>query len=222
MNIPEMMPVTGYPAFFCAADGIGGAAHGEIASMTVLRFFSRYSPVPTNQDEIVSMVTKARGVLDRIVRENPAYTGFGTTIAGLILTKNQALAFNCGDSRVYLIDAIRIERLSHDHSLVQELTDHGEITDEQRYTHPLRNIITSSVSGDPYRPQPHVFTRVLPCTGAERFLLCTDGVWEMIRDPELHALCSKSSLEQAAGDILATCLARGGPDNISLILVGQP
>lgn len=221
MESGEVRQLTSLPALFCVADGIGGAAYGEIASMTVLSIFADYVPIPQNKDDIVRMIHKARKVLDGMARENQIYFGFGTTIAGLVLMDRQAIAFNCGDSRIYLINEKRIERLSHDHSLVQELHDRGEITDEQRYIHPLRNIITSSISGDLNRPEPGIYMNSIPLTGSERFLLCTDGVWEVLKDPELYSLCNGRSLQHTVNGILSACLARGGPDNISLILLSH-
>lgn len=220
MTHPGRMEITGIPALFCVADGIGGAVHGEIASRTVLESFLRYSPTPGSAEEISHMVAYAKEVLDGIVMHDPSYTGFGTTIAGIILYSDHVFIFNSGDSRVYLVDRGQIKRLSHDHSLVQELCDQGAITDEQVYTHPFRNIITASVSGDLHRPAPPVTVSRVPLNGTEWFLLCTDGVWEVVHDLDLIRLCGSGNIEQAGADILAACLSGGGPDNISLILVG--
>jgi protein phosphatase len=219
MPHPDRMKIPCLPALFCVADGIGGAAHGEVASRMVLDVFSRYFPVPDSSEEVSLMVARAKEILDGFVFREPSYGGFGTTIAGLILSPDHAVVFNCGDSRVYCILGSDINLLSHDHSLVQEMCDQGVITREQIYTHPYRNIITSSISGELHRPAPQVSVTRIPVTGTEWFLLCTDGVWEVVRDEELVYLCKSGSIEQAASDILATCLERGGPDNISLVLV---
>ena len=221
MQQPVRMEITNLPALFCVADGIGGAVHGEIASRTVLESLRRYSPLPDSADEISFMIAHAKEILNGMVLHDPSYKGFGTTVAGIILYHDHALIFNCGDSRVYKVDKDSIQRLSHDHSLVQELLDQGRITDEQVYTHPYRNIITASVSGDLLRPVPPVTVNRISLSGTVRFLLCTDGVWEVIRDVDLAALCGSGDMKQAAAGILAACLAGGGPDNISLILVGE-
>lgn len=215
-----LMDIPTLPALFGVADGIGGAAHGEVASRTVLEFCSRY-PVPYSSEDIIAMITGAKEVLDGIVRADPSYAGFGTTLAGLVLFPDHALIFNCGDSRVYKIHEGRVYRLSHDHSLVQELCDNGSITAEQMYTHPYRNIITASVSGDLLRPVPPVLISKVPRSGTERFLLCTDGVWEVIRDDVILSLGSIEDLHLAANSMLDACLAGGGPDNISLVLIGN-
>lgn len=221
MESPITTGIAELPALFCVADGVGGAVHGEIASRTVLESFSRSPDILFTPDDMVALVIRAKEILDGMVLRDAAFTGFGTTVAGIILFSDRFIVYNCGDSRVYRIDRGGIERISHDHSLVQELCDQGMITPEQVYTHPYRNIITSVVSGDLHRPAPPVMTASFPVTGSERILLCTDGVWEMIRDPDLAEICSLKDLGQAAATILARCLERGGPDNISLILVGR-
>lgn len=220
MEQAGFMETSGLPVLFAVADGIGGAAHGEIASRSVLEFCSR-SPPPDSNETIAAMIAGAKGVLDGFVRTDPSYAGFGTTVAGLVLFPDHACIFNCGDSRVYRIHEGRIDRLSHDHSLVQELCDSGTITEEQVYTHPYRNIITASVSGDLYRSAPPVQVTLMPRSGTERFLLCTDGVWEVVRDDALRTLGSLKDPRLAVHAILDACLAGGGPDNISLILVGN-
>jgi len=219
MHEAGLIDITHLPALFCVADGIGGAAHGEVASRMVLEFFAQYSPLPKTPDNVPVMIHEAKAVLDLVAIHEPGFTGFGTTVAGLLLSLKEAIVFNCGDSRVYRIDKGKIDQISHDHSLVQELCDHGEISVEQMYTHPLRNIITASVSGDPHRPLPRVMTTSVSLTGSELFLLCTDGVWGVLGSDDMVAICTGGDLQQAAQKMVQACLDGGGPDNISIILV---
>ncbi len=218
MDQAAVLEVSALPALFAVADGIGGAAHGEVASRMVLEFCSR-SLIPPSSEAVTAMIAGAKDHLDGVVRGDPSYAGFGTTVTGVALFSDYALIFNCGDSRVYLIHEEEIRRLSHDHSLVQELCDQGAITDDQMYTHPYRNIITASVSGDLLRPAPPVQVTRLFRSGSSRLLLCTDGVWEVIRDDLLLSLGSEADISAAANSLLRACLAGGGPDNISLILI---
>lgn len=219
MGQAELVEIPDLPALFMVADGIGGAVHGEVASRTVLEYCSRVQ-VPATPAAVTAMIHGAKETLDRIVRADPSYTGFGTTVAGVVLFSDHALIFNCGDSRVYLIDKGKAERLSHDHSLVQELCDSGVITSEQMYTHQYRNIITASVSGDPSRPAPTVLVNQVPWSGTGRLLICTDGVWEVVRDETIFTLAMGGDLQSATDALLKACLAGGGPDNISLVLLG--
>ena len=220
MEYPDLKEITCLPALFCVADGVGGAAYGEVASRTVLEFFSRFE-IPISSEGVTTMISGAKDLLDRMVSRDPSFSGFGTTVAGLILFPDQVIIFNCGDSRVYRVYQGKIDRLSHDHSLVQELCDQGTITPDQVYTHPYRNIITSVISGDLHRPASQIMVTTLPLFGTERFLLCTDGLWEVIRDQKIADICSDGDLTQVAGALLAACLDGGGPDNISLILIGS-
>ncbi|WP_146201184.1 PP2C family protein-serine/threonine phosphatase [Methanospirillum lacunae] len=219
MDQAEIADIPDLPALFMVADGIGGAVHGEVASRTVLEYCSLVQ-VPKSPTAVMAMIQGAKETLDRIVRADPSYTGFGTTVAGLVLFSDHALIFNCGDSRVYLIDNGKAERLSHDHSLVQELCDSGAITSDQMYTHQYRNIITASISGDPSRAAPTVLVNLVPWSGTGRFLICTDGVWEVVRDDIIFTLGMGSDLQSATDALLKACLDGGGPDNISIVLVG--
>ncbi|HWQ67316.1 MAG TPA: protein phosphatase 2C domain-containing protein [Methanospirillum sp.] len=219
MESPRQMPISTLPALFCVADGIGGAAYGEVASRTVMEIFAGRR-VPQTPEEIIRMIIDAKEVLDDMALKDPTLTGFGTTIAGLVLFQDHALVFNCGDSRVYQIDSSRITRISHDHSYVQELCDQGIITHDQVYYHPERNIITSSISGD-LRPPRGISVFRTDRTDTDRFLLCTDGVWEVVRDEELALLCRETGTSVSIGAVLKACLEGGGPDNISGILLGN-
>jgi PPM family protein phosphatase len=219
MDKAGLLEVPVLPALFMVADGIGGAVHGEIASRMVLEFCLQ-APTPGSAEEITTMIAGAKEVLDGVVRADSSYAGFGTTVAGVVLFSDHALIFNCGDSRVYLIDEGKASRLSHDHSLVQELCDSGSITSEQVYTHPCRNIITASVSGDLFRPVPSVHVTWVDHSKSGRLLVCTDGVWEVIKDDLILTLGLTPDLQTAADALLKACLAGGGPDNISLILIG--
>lgn len=221
MDQAETKEIPALPVLFCVADGIGGGPGGEIASRSVLEFFAAF-PAPRSQPEVLTLVSGAKKMLDNAVESSPSLTGLGTTIAGLVILSDTVIVINCGDSRVYQIGHESIIRLSHDHSVVQELCDQGVITYDQMYTHPSRNIITASVIGDPGRPDPRVQVRILPRIAGDRYLLCTDGVWEVLRDETLFSLCLGSDLKDIADRILTACLAGGGPDNISLILLSTP
>jgi PPM family protein phosphatase len=88
------------------------------------------------------------------------------------------------------------------------------------YTHQYRNIITASISGDPGRPAPTVLVNQVPWSGTGRFLICTDGVWEVVRDDTIFTLAMGGDLQSATDALLKACLAGGGPDNISVVLIG--
>lgn len=221
MDQADVKEIPVLPALFCVADGIGGGPGGEIASRSVLEFFSAF-PAPHTESSVLTLVRGAKQMLDNVVESSPSLSGLGTTIAGLAILSDTIMVINCGDSRVYQIGQESIIRLSHDHSVVQELCDQGVITGDQMYTHPSRNIITASFVGDPGRPDPQVQVRVLPRKSGDRYLLCTDGVWEVVRDEALFSLTAGSDLRDIADRILAACLAGGGPDNISLILISTP
>lgn len=219
MDRSGLMTIPSVPSLFAVADGVGGSVHGEVASRSVMESLAA-GTVPQRPEEVVAMIGRAGEDLDAMVRRDARLSGMGTTVSGLVLLGDQVLIFNCGDSRVYRITGGSATRLSHDHSVVQELCDQGIITPEEVYTHPYRSIITAHVSGNILsHPPPRVMTTTVPSAGTGRFLLCTDGLWEVVRDPEIGAISSSADLMEAATTLLTTCLARGGPDNISLILL---
>jgi serine/threonine protein phosphatase PrpC len=124
---------------------------------------------------------------------------------------------NLGDSRIYRFSRGRLIRVSVDHSLVQELVDAGEITEEEAGVHPQRHIVTRALGG-PDRPQPDYF--VLPLPDAERILLCSDGVTEMLPDDELAPLVGDlADPRDAAERIVAAAVAAGGVDNATAVVV---
>lgn len=215
---PRSIGIPSLPALFCVADGIGGAVHGEIASRMVLEYVNTQH-MATGEDEIRSLLYGAKERLNQLSEQDPRLEGFGTTIAGLSLFQDRYVAFNCGDSRVYLIRNGELTRLTHDHSMVQQMYDLDLITDEQMRTHPRKNIITSSLSGDHSDHEPDLFISQHAITGPARFLLCTDGVWEALPDTKLKELCMLPDVRDSADKILTECLKAGAYDNITGIVV---
>lgn len=217
--VPSLTREKHVPLLFAVADGIGGSAAGEVASRTVLTSLSRDPSIPVDPAALTGAVGRAKEELDQIAKADRSLTGLGTTVAGLIIAPGCAISFNCGDSRVYRITPERCERLSHDHSLVQELCDCGVISNEQVNTHPYRHIITSSVSGDLTGREPLVHTNTITLRPFDRFLLCTDGVWEITRERQIIEFVTIPDLAQAAASLLTHCLNAGAPDNVSFIIV---
>jgi protein phosphatase len=141
----------------------------------------------------------------------------GTTLTMALTAGDRAIVGNIGDSRTYLYRDGALQRISKDHSLVQRLVDLGQIGPDDVYTHPQRNAVLRSL-GDRAELQVDVFSvRVKP---GDALLLCSDGQWEMTRDPEMAAIIAANSDPQAACDaLIAAANKAGGDDNITSILV---
>jgi protein phosphatase len=163
---------------------------------------------------------------DRVRRysfAHPELRGMGTTCtAAAIVGQTQggaqydALYYaHVGDSRLYLIRDRQIKRLTRDHSYVGRLVESGAISPEEAETHPQRNILTAALGADPdlvvdAPAQPE------PLRAEDVILICSDGLWGVVRDPELLAAVENKSAEQAVRELIQLARERGGPDNITV------
>ena len=140
-----------------------------------------------------------------------------STLTALLVAGPAAFVANVGDSRTYRWNAQGLERLTHDHSFVQRLVDAGELQPEEVYTHPRRNLIYMSI-GD----QPHIRPDVqeVPLQVDDHYVLCSDGLWEMIRDEGIEeVLLAEPDPQRACDRMVANANLAGGDDNISAIVV---
>jgi len=221
---------------YIVADGMGGYQEGEKASRdSVRRAFREFvevrilhdlrrsgtrkldaptEPLPPDAT-IRSLVEEA----NRLVYHKRRQLGSnrGTTIAALLIVGDKAAVANVGDSRTYLLRAGQLGQISQDHSLVYSLFKAGQITEEQIYTHPQKNEIYRSV-GEREDVKVDVFNLTLQV--GDRLLLCSDGLWEMVRNPQIAAILGSGVTPQAACDqLVAAAYDNGGEDNISAIAV---
>jgi protein phosphatase len=170
-----------------------------------------------------------RALCDRSIMD-PALAGMGTTLCGFAQVRSastihpeqqtSAAVFNVGDSRCYLVGPRHLQRLSIDHSFVQSLVDNGEITEEQAFDHPRKNVITRCLGGDGKHTEADVFPfRPGPC---ERLLICSDGLTDALRDSEIRGVLARTAeapLEDVAQALVDAANAAGGPDNITVLLL---
>ncbi len=149
-------------------------------------------------------------------KESDCY-GMGTTLVGAVVTPQNAVIVNVGDSRAYKISSAGIEQITRDHSLVEEMLERGELTREEARFHPSKNLITRALGTEPHI-KPDIFT-VLVEEG-DFIMLCTDGLTNVMDDQEIlfevmhggdPALCCERLVE--------TCNNRGGPDNITIVMI---
>ena len=215
---------------YIVSDGMGGHAAGEVASGLAVRaaadlILSEYLTRAVQPDAIFSEAETKELVRRAITRANERIAeesrrqgnDMGATFTMALVAGDRVIVGNVGDSRTYLYRDAKLRRISKDHSLVQRLVDLGQITDEEIYTHPQRNAVLRSL-GDRAGLEIDVFSeRVRP---GDALLLCSDGQWEMTRDPAM------TELLVAEPDPLAACIAlvdaanaAGGEDNITVVLV---
>ena len=204
---------------WAVADGMGGHEAGEVASAVAVEALRRLPPIH-GLDEFVAQATEAlrqaNGELIALARANQSERTIGTTIVGLAMADDQFRCFWAGDSRGYRLRDGAIVRLSRDHSLVQDLVDAGMIKPEEAERHENSNVITRAVG---VRETLEVDSVSGEASPGDVFLLASDGLTRLVEDRELAAELGNGSLEEVAEKLLETVLARGAPDNVSLIII---
>lgn len=208
------------PSIFAIADGMGGHAAGEVASALAIATLSTLEGTLTEGD-VVAAVASAN---ERVVAEaavGSGREGMGTTLVGLALVseglEERLLIFNVGDSRAYRWSAGELRQVSEDHSLVGEMVRAGLLEEWDAASHPERHVITrvvgspSPIEVDRWVHQPQV---------GERFLLCSDGLSNEVDDRTIaEALADSGELQAAVDRLLASALAAGARDNVSIVAV---
>ena len=221
---------------FVVADGMGGHARGEMASQAVVdafRALAARGSGPITADDVDEAVRRAAAQIRRTMEEETV-AGWaetdgrdavaGTTVAGVVLTEQDGepywLVLNVGDSRVYRFSAGRLQQVSVDHSLVQEMVDAGTIDAAQARTHPRRNVITRAIGTGADAEVDFWMLRVQP---GERILLCTDGLVGELEDARIsEILATVADAAQAAQTLVCHAVAGGASDNVTVVVVDAP
>lgn len=204
---------------WAVADGMGGHEAGEVASGLVADALLNLSPA-NDLDQLVDSAIVALEGANRQLISLAASRGtdrsIGSTVVGLAIADGRYRCFWAGDSRAYRIRGTEIEQLSRDHSLVQSLVDAGMLEPEQAADHPNASVITRAVGVSEDLKVDSVIGDVR--TG-DQFLLASDGLTRVMSDDELVAELTIDGPQQAAERLLTAVLARGAPDNVSMVIV---
>jgi PPM family protein phosphatase len=206
------------PPIYAVADGMGGHGSGDVASRLAVEALARCVELrPLFTEAVLHALEEANQVI--VSRAEPP-SRMGTTVAGLAGLEaaggDQLMVFNVGDSRVYRLAADRIVQLTVDHSEVQELVTAGVLTREQARTHPRRNIVTRALGS---APTVHADHWLLPATGGDRFLICSDGLSGELPDEVILPLLAVGDPRQAAEALVAAANDAGGRDNVTAVVV---
>ena len=207
---------------FIVADGMGGHAAGEVASEMTVQIISRElhdlgSLGNSAVDKLASSIRHAnQAVYDRTMQESDKQ-GMGTTATVLLVSGNQFLIGQVGDSRVYLLRDGALRQVTKDHSYVQEQVDAGLLTPEQARYHPYSNVITRCV-GASDNVEPDTYSGDI--RAGDVFLVASDGLTGMVDDRRLQQLLlSRASAGRVVDALIAEANYRGGLDNITAIVV---
>lgn len=211
--------------FFIVADGMGGHADGQEASglaiqhMThiVLRnlVISNEISEPLLIEILKQGVQQANQAIWR--RNHETNSDMGTTLTAALIIGGNAYIVNVGDSRTYLHRQTQgLLQITRDHSLVARLVANGVITPDEMYTHPSRNLVERGLGDKPYVEVDHFIVEL--CKG-DQLLLCSDGLWEMVRDSEIAQIMSSNNAPEEISDMLVqAALDGGGMDNVSVVV----
>ena len=202
---------------FCVCDGMGGHAAGEVASSIAVQTISEEAPTTADDILLGVAVEKANAAVIQAAEDGRGKPGMGCTATAVLIDGSRMAVAHVGDSRVYVLHAGTLVRITHDHSYVEELVDAGEITVGEARLHPSRSIITRALGSDPNMYADH-FT--IDVEAGDRIIICSDGLSSMISDAHIEAVAVSSVTPQGAADsLLADALAEGGHDNVSVIVV---
>jgi len=211
---------------FCivVCDGMGGHVGGNIASETAIEAFKKQLQLADEASlktrNIISLLTTAVNAANDAVFSkavsDPELQGMGTTIVTVFCRGGEYYVAHVGDSRAYFFDGENLTRLTKDHSVVQEMIDNGEITEDEANTHPYKHVITRVLGVYP-EVQPEVSK--IEITAPGRILICSDGLSNMIPDEDLTEILSiDEDLPIVCDVLIGTANERGGNDNITAVV----
>jgi len=209
-------------ALFVVADGMGGGAHGELASQLAIDGIKEY--IIGHKDllssDMYTLLNSAiyhanQKILDHLSAHPEDLSMGSTIIVGIVRDSVLSLGW-VGDSRCYALENGRLRQLSHDHSLVQSLIDDGSITEEEAFDHPNRNIINQSLGISSLIPS---FEKI-SLMGVDKLVLCSDGLNSMLRDTDIgEILKGEEPVDVITRRLVDAANEAGGHDNISCIVV---
>lgn len=205
------------PHLLVVADGVGGAARGDVASGAAVAQLRLLDRPPGNDalEQLAGSVHLAHNKIADLVADDPELEGTSTTLTAALFDGSRLSVAHVGDSRGYLLRDGELEQLTKDHTLVQSLVDEGRITDEEARTHPHRNIILRAVDGV-HEPEPDVST--IELRAGDRLMLCSDGCSGVLDPEQLGSLLATEPLEDAAQALVAAALEAGSSDNVTVVL----
>lgn len=218
---------------YVVCDGMGGHAGGETASRLAVQTIEREmmsarlrednpykSNGPLSETPLAGALREAIegacAAVFRTSRANPDLAGMGTTCITLLIHEQHALVGHVGDSRCYLVRAGEVHQLSEDHSLVNEQVRAGLLTEEEARHSRLKNIITRSVG---FEEDVLVDVMGVETQKGDRFLLCSDGLSNLLENEEIRDALLHNKLEEVPGFLIQVANERGGDDNITVVAV---
>jgi protein phosphatase len=213
------------PTMLMVADGMGGAAAGDLASAVAIRELKAADGTFAREEMlavVADAIDRAGEVISELVEADSSLDGMGSTVCGVMFDGTQLGVGNIGDSRAYLYRDAVLTRLTRDHSWVQTLVDDGRITEAEALEHPHRSLILKVINGQPHH-QPDL--HLVDVQAGDRLLICSDGLCGMVTDAVIAAELD-GDREEVLAALIGLAHHEGGQDNITIILAdvieGEP
>jgi PPM family protein phosphatase len=199
------------------ADGVGGAARGDVASSTVVQILRRLDSAPTGDllEALAGAIHRAHDRIAELVDEDPELEGTSTTVTAALFDGHRVGIGHVGDSRGYLLRDGELSQLTKDHTFVQSLIDEGRITEEESRSHPHRNLILRAVDGV-HETDPDLFT--IELVAGDRLLLCSDGCSGVLDDGRLADILGTGTVDYATVELVRAALEAGSSDNVTCVV----
>ncbi len=197
------------------ADGMGGHSRGDFASSAVVKQLGTFPPqgsVLANLQDLEARLQLANEQCRTAFRKHRP----GTTVAAMLAHGNYCFFLWAGDSRIYRLREQNLEQLTEDHTVAQQKHANGELTEEEKHHHPSAHVLTRAVGT---RETVELDLRYTPVQPGDRYLLCTDGLYNPVQFPDIHSLLGEGTPADACAALIDLALERGGRDNITVIVV---
>ena len=210
------------PKVLAVADGMGGYVGGEIASSTVIKKLADITPILVNpeldnesrEDVLRTSIFDMDAAIAEIGAERPELIGMGTTLTSVALFNNHVLLLHIGDSRAYRIRGKKIEQISHDHTVVQELVDQGRLTLDEIAEHAQRSFLTQALMG---KENLNPVLIAYPALAGDKYLVCSDGLTAVVDEGKIVSAL-QSDLQSAVNSLVDLTYKNGAPDNVTVIV----
>lgn len=204
--------------FFAVADGMGGEAHGALASLVAVQAMNSINTAD-GLHGMVDYLKERNAIICNMIMMNDG-ARIGSTFVGLSIVGDRAEIINIGDSRAYLLRDGFLSQLSKDHTPIRQMMDKGVLTPEAARTHPDRHRLTQhlGVFQTEMGISPHIMS--MGCQPGDTYLLCSDGLTDMLDDSAIRGiLASSDSIEKGAEILFGEAIRNGGADNITIVLI---
>ncbi len=206
------------PSLVLVADGVGGAAAGEVASATAAYVTSALALGRPDADPVTVLTDAVRLTHEQLqvgTAQDPSRTGMGTTLTALLTDGARVALCQVGDSRAYLLRGGSLTQLTRDQTFVQLLVEQGVITREQARRHPRKNVVLQALEAGHLAAPDVGLVDVHP---GDRLLVCSDGLTDLVEDEQIRLCLEDAEPDVAAGCLIDAALAAGGVDNVTCVV----